>query len=154
MKEVKNLKENKTNQKDVIASVLHLSRVLRRNQHAGSNQGKGGHGRFRILRQLEANAGMTAAELAEKMDIRPASVSELIGLLVRENLVEKRTIPSDKRKQRLYITEEGRQLLQQFAASREQSRKRIEMILTREEQAMFLELCDKLIMGLNEGDDA
>lgn len=145
---------NKKNQKDLIANVLHLSRVLRRNRTNGSGSKKGHHGRSRVLRHLVEHEGITAAELSVKMDIRPASLSELIGILVEEGLVEKRPVATDKRKQGLHLTGKGEQLREQMSLERSESRKRIDEILTPEEQATFTELCEKLITGLQKGEDA
>ena len=141
-------------QKDIVNSVMHLSRVLRRRTHGDTPQEKGRHGQFRILRHLLKTPGMTASELADLLDIRAASVSEVTKRLEADGLIEKKPIESDKRKQGLHLTENGRQRIIDSTQIRKKEKKIIETILNEEERETFISLCDKLTKGLQKGVDA
>ncbi|MBM6614580.1 MarR family transcriptional regulator [Desemzia sp. RIT804] len=141
-------------QKDIVSSVMHLSRVLRRRSYDDTPQKKGRHGQFRILRHLLNTPGMTASELAELLDIRAASVSEVTKRLEADGLIEKRQIESDKRKQGLHLTETGHQRIEDSRQVRKKEKEIIETILNEEERETFINLCEKLTKGLQKGVDA
>lgn len=48
-----------------------------------------------------------ASEIAKRLDITPASASELVETLVRKGLVERHAEPGDRRCSRLVLTEAG-----------------------------------------------
>ncbi len=68
----------------------------------------GHRGGSRILMLLADGDGSTQAELAEMMDIRPQSLSELLGKLEDDGLIERRSDSDDRRAQRVFLTESGR----------------------------------------------
>lgn len=139
---------------DVVSSILRLSRVIRRRPHNQTTNTKRFPGQFRMLRMIDHQPGMTAAKLAEQLDIRPASVSEAIKKLAESNLLEKKQIPEDKRKQGLHVTALGKEMLLQNKAVRQQDIAAVEEILTQDEREMFIGLCEKLIEGLQQRNDA
>jgi MarR family transcriptional regulator for hemolysin len=64
-----------------------------------------------VLVRLERQEGMSQAEMAEQLEIQPISLLRLIDRLCHQNLVERRPHPSDRRANRLYLTEKGRAVL-------------------------------------------
>ncbi len=54
--------------------------------------------------------GITHAELAERLRVRPPSVTKVIGTLERDGLVERLVDPDDARVSRIHPTAEGRRL--------------------------------------------
>jgi MarR family transcriptional regulator, transcriptional regulator for hemolysin len=64
-----------------------------------------------VLVRLERQEGMTQAEMAEQLEMQPISLLRLIDRLCHQELVERRPHPSDRRANRLYLTEKGRSLL-------------------------------------------
>jgi MarR family transcriptional regulator, transcriptional regulator for hemolysin len=61
-----------------------------------------------VLARLERQEGMTQAEMAEALEIQPISLVRLIDRLCLHGLVERRPHPTDRRANRLYLTEKGR----------------------------------------------
>jgi MarR family transcriptional regulator, transcriptional regulator for hemolysin len=61
-----------------------------------------------VLARLERQEGMTQAEMAEALEIQPISLVRLIDRLHSHGLVERRPHPSDRRANRLYLTDKGR----------------------------------------------
>jgi DNA-binding MarR family transcriptional regulator len=64
-----------------------------------------------VLLRLERQEGMTQAEMAESLEIQPISLVRLIDKLCHHSLVERRPHPSDRRANRLYLTDKGRSTL-------------------------------------------
>src|SRR5437667_8214312 len=61
-----------------------------------------------VLARLERHEGMTQAEMAESLEIQPISLVRLIDRLCLHGLVERRPHPTDRRANRLYLTDKGR----------------------------------------------
>lgn len=64
-----------------------------------------------VLVRLERQEGMTQAEMAEALEIQPISLVRLIDRLCEQDLVERRPHPTDRRANRLYLTDKGRAML-------------------------------------------
>jgi DNA-binding MarR family transcriptional regulator len=68
-------------------------------------------GQLRVLRLIADNDGLNQKELAELMDVRSASMSEILTKLEQSGIIAREKDESDKRVTRLYLSEEGRQVL-------------------------------------------
>lgn len=62
---------------------------------------------FDVLSTLTEREGMSQRELAERLYVTKGNVSGLIDRLVEAKLVERRSIPEDRRSHALYLTTEG-----------------------------------------------
>jgi DNA-binding MarR family transcriptional regulator len=65
-----------------------------------------------VLKQLWRQEGKSQVELQELLDLERATVNGLIQRMVRSELIECRPDPSDRRVQRIFLTERGRALKQ------------------------------------------
>ncbi len=63
-----------------------------------------------LLRQLWEQEGRSQIELQERLGLEGATVTGLIQRMMNQGLVYRRPDPSDKRVQRVYLTERGRAL--------------------------------------------
>lgn len=80
--------------------------------HGGPN---GGRGQMRLLQLLyQSSAGLTNADIAEILDIRPSSVSATISKLADMGLVERIPSESDKRAIIVKLSDQGRQMFDQY----------------------------------------
>ena len=61
-----------------------------------------------LLRSLWDQEGLTHAELARRLRVRPATVTKMIQRMGKAGFVERRPDPSDQRLSRVYLTETGR----------------------------------------------
>ena len=61
-----------------------------------------------LLRSLWAEEGLTHAELARRLHVRPATVTKMIQRMEKSGFVERRPDPADQRLSRVYLTEPGR----------------------------------------------
>lgn len=68
-------------------------------------------GQNRVLHIIADNDGLNQKELAELLDIRSASMSELLNKLEKSNLITREKDETDKRVTRVFISAAGRELV-------------------------------------------
>lgn len=68
-------------------------------------------GQYRVLHIIADNDGLNQKELAELLDIRSASMSELLNKLERSTLIKREKDKADKRNTRVFLSDEGRKLV-------------------------------------------
>lgn len=68
-------------------------------------------GQSRVLRIIADNNGLNQKELAEILDIRSASMSELLNKLERSNLITREKDETDKRVTRVFLSSDGREMV-------------------------------------------
>ena len=71
-----------------------------------------------VLAKLERTEGMKQAEIADLMEIQPITLTRLIDKLCDMGLIERRSDDSDRRVNRLYLTEAARPLMLKLAGLR------------------------------------
>ena len=80
------------------------------------------HGTGRILSKLvHQGDGISQAALAEKMSIRPQSLSEALTKLEEHELIRRLPNPQDKRGTLVYLTDKGREREAELAERRRQT---------------------------------
>ena len=70
---------------------------------------------FATLARLERQDGLAQHELAESLEVQPIAMVRLVDQLSVDNLVERRSDPADRRCNRLFLTDRGRQRLSELA---------------------------------------
>jgi MarR family transcriptional regulator, transcriptional regulator for hemolysin len=65
---------------------------------------------FRVLNCLWDHDGMNQSEIADLLHITPASLSALLNILVKKNLLERRVDSVDTRSRRIHLTSAGEKL--------------------------------------------
>ena len=133
--------------KDVIGSAMKLMRTLRRRENPTKHESRGAG---RLLRILQKNDGMGSRDLADRMGIRPASLTEMLNRLEADGILMRQPDPADQRRNRIFIKEKGIDLLEKMKAVRETERSHINQSLTPEEQEQFVALCEKLTKSLED----
>ena len=102
------------------------------------------HGRGRIMATLNDRGSMNQCRLAELLDIRPQSLSELLVKMEGDGLLTRVQSAEDRRRIIVSLTEEG---AARVAAFREMHRRHAEEFLaplTMEEKITFAQLLKKL----------
>jgi MarR family transcriptional regulator for hemolysin len=61
-------------------------------------------GQFPILLELWAEDGLTQKQLLERVDIEQATMANTLSRMARDELIERRPHPSDKRAQLIFLT--------------------------------------------------
>jgi MarR family transcriptional regulator, organic hydroperoxide resistance regulator len=65
-----------------------------------------------LLVSLSTHEGLTHTEVAENLCVQPATLTKMLDRLVKTGLVQRKIDPDDQRISRVYLTENGRKLLQ------------------------------------------
>jgi DNA-binding MarR family transcriptional regulator len=135
------MKENR----DVIGCVMRLMRTLKRTHKPDRHESRGAG---RLLRVLASEDGLTSRELAERVEIRPASLTERLNQLEADGIVKRVPDEKDQRKVRIFIQEEGYRVIERFKVLRQMENDRINEVLTEEEQDVFCSICEKLTKSM------
>jgi DNA-binding MarR family transcriptional regulator len=79
--------------------------------HAGLRISPAGLG---VLRVLLAGDGLKSSDVAARGWSSPGTLTSVVNTLVREGYVERRRDPGDRRVVRLYVTEKGRRICEDY----------------------------------------
>ncbi len=137
---IKSTSEN--SRPDVIFAVMKLTRSMRR--RPPRPMGGCAPGMGRPLSILADNEGASSRELAELLDIRPSSLTEMLTKMESEGLVTRTADPSDRRVVRVSLTDKGRAMAAGMKAEHEQRVARANACFTDEEVRTFCEMCERL----------
>jgi len=66
---------------------------------------------FSLMSVIRHEPGLSGAELADDSMLRQQTTNEIIQILERQGLVERRDDPADRRTRRIYLTNAGRDIL-------------------------------------------
>lgn len=61
-----------------------------------------------LLRELAHRGGQSQKELAERLQIAPATLTVMLGRMEKTGLIERRSDPADQRISRVYLTDKGK----------------------------------------------
>lgn len=104
------------------------------------------HGTGRILSKLvHQGDGISQAALAEKMNIRPQSMSEALTRLEEHGLIRRLPNPQDKRGTLVYLTDEGRIREAELAERRRQTADSLLCVLNESEKDTLATLLGKIL---------
>lgn len=121
--------------------------MMRRYLHQAGREADGGamlQGQGRLLRILSEKQGISQKELAEKMHIRPASLSELITKLETKGYVVRVQNQDDKRVYNIRLTPVGSELARQLAQAKTGYGRDIFSVLNETEAKQLTAILDKL----------
>lgn len=137
-----NINKTENGRPDVIFAVMKLMRSMRRRP---PKPGEGFHpGMNRPLEVLAENDNVSSRELAELLDIRPSSLTELLSRLESEGLVARTPDENDRRVSRVSLTDKGREQADKLKAEHEQRKARASACFSDDEAALFCDLCGRL----------
>ena len=121
-----------------------LHRVEKLSHRKRNNSCENFIGRGRILTTLSREDGLSQKVLAERLDIRPQSLSETIVKLAEDKLVERIPSENDKRELLIFITDEGRVRASEIRARREAFAEEFFVVLSQEEILSLTEILSKI----------
>lgn len=138
---------------DKLFSQLHrcLNALHRMDCHNHPGRQERGHhrGQGLILAILHEQDGLSQRELAERLQVRPPSLSELLDKLESSGMIERRQGDTDRRMSLVFLTVEGRLAAAGMAARRQEKRRLLDAGLNRDEQAALSQLLEKLLASLS-----
>ncbi len=98
-----------------------------------------------ILKHLWLQEGRSQVELQELLDLERATVNGLVQRMARAGLIECTPDPSDRRVQRIFLTERGRALKQSTTALEEGVNARALEGFSDDEHAFFMRLLKRAL---------
>ncbi|WP_421017164.1 MarR family winged helix-turn-helix transcriptional regulator [Furfurilactobacillus cerevisiae] len=127
---------------------LFMMAVLHQRDIASRRELSEGRGQLRLLQLLyQTPAGLTNAEIAQLLDIRPSSVSAMVNRLEAVNMVERVPSEADKRTVIIKLTQAGMDKFSQQDNQVDEMAAQVFGSLTAEEQTELNRLLDKLNKG-------
>lgn len=103
----------------------------------------------RVFAVLAERDGMTNAELAEELDVRPSSVTALVDRLEQQGMVSREPSPTDGRVTLIRLTAEGKDRVAQRSGEQEKMMSAALKTLTREDQEKLVELLRRVADNLD-----
>jgi Transcriptional regulators len=94
-------------------------------------------GQIRLLNIIAQNDGFNQKELTKILDVRSATLSELLDKLERSNLIRRTKDEVDKRKMRVFITSDGLEFLKKFENQNDSSEQVFENLSTEEKYSFY-----------------
>ncbi|MFA5585377.1 MAG: MarR family transcriptional regulator [Saccharofermentanales bacterium] len=131
--------------KDTLDMIMRLARVSRRRRPYDPGGRQLSRSVFRTMYILRESGPMRASQLAEGLDIRPASLTGQLRKMEDQGLIRKDRDPVDRRAYLVTLTPQGESELDRSRQERQARSKRLEEALTSEEAKQFALLADKLI---------
>ncbi|SHH85374.1 DNA-binding transcriptional regulator, MarR family [Sporobacter termitidis DSM 10068] len=107
-------------------------------------------GQWRVLSFLAANGATAQRELLEAVQIRPASLSELLAKLESKGLITRAKDEDDKRSAVVELTALGRAVIDENAGRQQSFAAELFSPLSAEEQEQLAGLLDKLVQPWHE----
>ncbi|MGE1062515.1 MarR family transcriptional regulator [Megasphaera paucivorans] len=135
-------------------ALFHLSRKMHRMDHWSGHRCTTEHralhhSQHHLLELVSNYNGTMQQDLAEKMDIRPSSMTELLGKLEQADYIVRKKDEEDQRIMRVFITEKGQQHVGQFQKAAAELTMNLFDCLTNDEQSHLLILIKKVSTNID-----
>lgn len=104
--------------REFVFQLVETSRLLRTYVEERAREHGTTRAQWGVMSRLRRQEGLNQAALAEQMDLKPISLARLLDRLQGQKLIERREDPADRRAYRLYLTPEGRALVDDLDAVR------------------------------------
>jgi len=146
---------SKTDLNKLYHALRRLNRQMHRTAHREDHRKDGLHrGQANLLLLVLQNDGSSQRDLAEQLDVRPSSMTEMLTKLEHNNLIERKQDDKDQRVMRIYLTEQGKEAAEKIAANKDALAESFFLALSEDEQEQLLILIEKLCTGLEADEDS
>jgi MarR family transcriptional regulator, transcriptional regulator for hemolysin len=106
--------------RQLVAQLVESSRLLRNHiDHRAKTRGTT-RAQWIVLFRLREQEGLSQVDLADVLELQPISLVRLLDRLVEHGLLERRHDPKDRRANRLFLTERGRELVGELDGLRDE----------------------------------
>jgi DNA-binding MarR family transcriptional regulator len=128
-----------------------LSRQIRRASHQAIRE-KGGlfHRQAYLLHLVAENGGANQRDLAEQMDVRPSSMTEMLMKLEQTGFIARNPDLQDQRAMRICLTDMGKREVEQLIAINDDFADSLFNTLSEEEKMQMLTIIEKLCLCLKK----
>lgn len=105
--------------RQLVSQLVESSRLLRNYiDHRAKARGTT-RAQWIVLFRLREQEGLSQVDLADVLELQPISLVRLLDRLVEHGLLERRPDPKDRRANRLFLTDRGRQLVDDLDSLRD-----------------------------------
>lgn len=132
---------------DSDSMLANLDKVMRQLRRRPQGTRHGGRGTYRLLKVVSEMPGISTRELADKLDIRRASLNEKLVALENESMIKRDRDPDDQRVYVVYLEKSGIDYLDQIQEMRSKKHDAINTILSLEEIQQLAYLAGKIADG-------
>lgn len=137
-----------------------LNRYMHRSRHKVMKSKDGIHrGKMKLLALISENDGIIQRDLAEMLDMRPSSLTEMLSNLEKNSLIKREQDGNDRRIMHVYLTEAGKEELEEVTRVNSKLSNSIFNCLTIEEKEVMLGMINKVnknlesLNNIDENDD-
>ena len=103
---------------------------------------------YAVLLVLEQRPGVSQRELGDELDLDRSTIAELAARMVRNGLVERISDPHDQRRNTLFLTTTGRELLAELKPRVGNVERVLTQQLSATERDTLRQLIDRLLIPL------
>lgn len=122
-----------------------LNRQMHRSRHRIMPPIEGlNRGQIRLLFLISKNDGIIQRDLADMMDIRPSSLTEMLSNLEAHSFILRKSDEKDRRVMHVYLTDTGRNAIDGFNQVNDKLSASIFNCLTTEETEKMLDMINKI----------
>ncbi|WP_309084703.1 MarR family transcriptional regulator [Chelativorans sp.] len=106
-------------------------------------------GQDKIMLALDQENGLTPGQLAEKLGVRPPTITKTINRLAAQGFLEKRASDTDARRAHVYLTESGAELIRAIERSVRKTEKQALKSLDKKDQKALVKLLARIEANLS-----
>ncbi|WP_372808857.1 MarR family winged helix-turn-helix transcriptional regulator [Pontiella sp.] len=106
------------------------------------------HGQGRILINIQRASGITQADLARRMDVKPSTITNMLRPLEQKKLIKRKTDPKTNRAQRVSLTPAGVAACSEIQAAWGRVESRLLKSLPNGEQTALIQTLEILLTTL------
>ena len=132
-----------------------MNRYMHRSKHRSMKTKEGVHpGQMKLLSIISKNDGIIQRDLAEILDMRPSSLTEMVSNLEKNSLISRKQDENDRRVMHVYLTEEGKKIIENFKQAKDDLHDSVFNCLTLDEKEKMLEIVRKVNSSLESLDSS
>jgi len=106
-------------------------------------------GQDKIMLALDQENGLTPSQLAERLGVRPPTITKTINRLAAQGFVEKRASETDARRAHIYLTGNGAEAIRAIERSVRKTEKQALKSLDKKEQKALVKLLARIENNLS-----
>lgn len=108
-------------------------------------------GQYAVLTVIEHNPGLTQSQVSNALGIKRANLVALLDSLESRGLAERAPVASDRRSYALYLTDDGRKLMQRLHAINAAHERRVTTRIGPEGRVRLRALLNEVIAAIGNG---
>ncbi|KFB09058.1 MarR family winged helix-turn-helix transcriptional regulator [Nitratireductor basaltis] len=107
-------------------------------------------GQDKIMLALYQENGQTPSQLAERLGVRPPTITKTINRLAAQGFLEKRASQEDARRAHVFLTENGEQAIRAIEKSVRKTEKQALKSLDKKEQKQLVKMLARIEANLSD----